>query len=205
MMIIEDNFIHSSVANEILKYSPPETASGIKSVHVRDLYEATKGYTVLCDLTKTEVSKEISKLQGDATVVDAVPDIFADLANKIGSKLSISTEHVFVQYIKVGKNGKVGKHYDVGLPGHVTYKCNICVDGPQNDVIYVGKEKFVINNYDLYCFEANLFKHWMDAREETRTHLSYGFLLPYESLGLDSDSPRARLSNRIFKAYFSKM
>jgi len=78
----------------------------------------------------------------------------------------------------IGSGGEIRKHYDVGIPGYITYKCNICVSGPENDLIYAGKEFLTINPLSLYCFEANLYKHWMNSSPIPRMHLSYGFILP---------------------------
>lgn len=194
------NFITSNEVEEIIQYSPPKLKS-IDNDHIKKVNEATNGWSILCDLTQTSVSKEVAKFQGDNTLVDKVPSIFHNLADRISSSLSISKEHVFFQYIVVGKQGEVKKHYDAGKPGFVTYKCNICVDGPELDVIYVDRNEVSINKLDLYCFEANFYKHWMNKNDCPRIHLSYGFLIPYVELGWSESDPRVRLSNRIWRAY----
>jgi hypothetical protein len=195
------NFISKEEVDVILAYNPSCKEVEISNEHIRTIAEATNGYTVLCDLTKSEVSKEVSEFQGDATLVDNVPSIFHELSDRISKTLSISAEHVFFQYIVLGPNGMVKKHYDAGKPGYVTYKCNICVSGPDKDVIWVDKSSLSIAPMELYCFEANLYKHWMDSVESSRVHLSYGFLIPYSELGWTEDSPRVRMSNRIWRAY----
>jgi len=195
------NFISKEEANLILGCAPKPNETHIQNEHIRTIAEATNGSTILCDLTKSDVSKEVAEFQGDATLVDQVAPVFHQLAARISEALSISRSHVFFQYINLGVGGKVGKHYDAGKPGYITYKCNICVSGPEQDVIWVDKDPLTIRPMDLYCFEANLFKHWMDSTDQKRIHLSYGFLIPHHELGWNENDPRVRLSNRIWKAY----
>jgi hypothetical protein len=194
-------FITAEEASQIINFNPPRQEVVIENEHIKTVNDATKGWSVLCDLTNTEVSNEVAKFQGDATLIEQVPEIFHELAERIAHKLSISSNHVFFQYIMVGGNGEVRKHYDAGKPGYITYKCNICVSGPSEDVVHVDDLDMLIGQHDLYCFEANLYKHWMDKSDQTRVHLSYGFLLPYSDLGWEENSPRIRLSNRIWRAY----
>lgn len=198
------NFISQEESEAILAYSPTRNDSIIENEHIRAVAEATNGWTVLCDLTKTEVSSEVAKFQGDTTCVDEVPRIFFELADRIADALPVSRDNVFFQYIVLGSGGKVKKHYDAGKPGYITYKCNICVTGPEKDAIFVGDEIMSVSPLDLYCFEANFYKHWMETSEQPRIHLSYGFLLPYSELGWQGDSSRVRLSNRIWEAYIER-
>jgi hypothetical protein len=66
----------------------------------------------------------------------------------------------------------------------------------------VDKEIFDIQQSDLYCFEASLFKHWTEKEfNSKRILLSYGFILPYADLCRTEDDYRVRLSKRIEK-YF---
>lgn len=199
-----DNFLSSDERDEVINFaSVGRPDSDIRNEHIRKVNAGTKGWSILYDVTKTNVSSTVAKFQGDTTCVAAVPDIFIRLIDRIASELSISKDHVFFQYIFVGSNGKVPSHYDAGVPGYITYKCNICVDGPEEDFIYVDKLKCSLFKNSLYCFEANLYKHWMDASDCNRIHLSYGFMLPYESLGWKESSPRVRMSNRIWKAFIN--
>lgn len=189
-------------AEIILHAQNPPEQNEIINEHIREVNAKTKGWSILCDFTKTSVSSTVAKFQGDSTLVQEVPDIYHRLAHRIADKLHLSSEHLFFQLIVLGENGKVSPHYDAGLPGYITYKCNIYVQGPP-DVIFVDKNKIEIQELDLYHFEANLYKHWMEAKNIKRIHLSYGFLIPYKDLGWDADSPRVRLSNKIWK-FFQK-
>jgi len=198
-------FISQEEVKLILEYTPCCNNDVIKNEHIRAIADATNGWTVLCDLTKSDVSKEVAEFQGDSTIVEEVPTIFNELADRIALALNISKNHVFFQYISLGENGMVKKHYDAGKPGYITYKCNICISGPEEDVVWTDDSPLTIFPRDLYCFEANLYKHWMDSSESRRVHLSYGFLIPYSELGWQEDSPRIRMSNRIWKAYIGNM
>lgn len=108
------------------------------------------------------------------------------------------------RFIVVGPGGEVRKHYDAGKPGYIVYKCNIVVSGPTNDMIHVGKKTMSIPPKCLYCFEANLYKHWIDPADESRVHLSYGYIVPYSDLGWDVNSDQVRLSNKIWSIYMKK-
>lgn len=173
----------------------------ISNDHIKKINSEVKGWSILKDFTGTLLSREVSKFQGDSTQVDVVPEIFYELSDRIADKLVINKDHVFFQYIHLGVGGRVAPHYDVGIPGFVTYKCNVCVSGPETDYIWQDKECHEIRPGDLYSFEANFFRHWMDKSDFTRIHLSYGFMLPYSDLGWSEDSPRVRLSNRIWKKF----
>lgn len=201
--VTRKNFVTLEEIEEINSYynSFPREKVVIENNHIKEINEATNGWTILCDLTKTDISIEVSKFQGDATCVEDVPNVLRKISDRIAYDLKISSRHVFVQYISVGSNGEVRKHYDAGKPGYVTYKCNVCLDGPDLDYIYVDSFKHEIDKFDLYCFEANLYKHWMDKSSFPRIHLSYGFIIPYDDLGWYEDHPRIRLSNRIWKNY----
>jgi hypothetical protein len=66
---------------------------------------------------------------------------------------------------------------------------------------FLDKEILKIQETDLYCFEASLYKHWTNEFNSRRVFLSFGFILKYEDLGRDINDPRVRLSKRIEK-YF---
>jgi hypothetical protein len=182
-------------------YSMQPSRTAIENEHIRKINDLTKGWTVLCDFSHTEITESIVRFQGDATIVPEVPTVFRELGNRISQTIGVSNEHSFFQFISLGSDGKVSTHYDAGIPGYVTYKCNICLDGPDIDAIFIDKSPVTIQPGDLYCFEANLYKHWMESNPKPRVHLSYGFIVPIETLGWSPDSPRVRLSNRIWKAF----
>lgn len=197
------NFISLEEAEEIKSYRPPCTEIKFENEHIRKVNEGMLGWSSLCDLSNTHVSKQISEFQGDSSVVTEVPKLFDELATRISETLKISREHCFVQCIQIGDQGRVGQHYDAGMPGFITYKCNIFVHGTaENDGIYVDRIPLLLKQRDLYCFEANFYKHWMPVNP-ARLHLSYGFIIPYETLKWKNDDPRVKLSNRIWKAFMS--
>lgn len=202
---IKSNFISLEEQKEIVEYSNHQPIQQeIENEHIKNVNEEIKGWSVLCDFTQTELSKNVSKYQGDSTLVQEVPEIYHVLADRIAESLNISKDHVFFQYIVLGENGKVPSHYDVVFPGYITYKCNICVEGPSMDLVFVDKHQMLITSLDLYCFEANLYRHWMNTCSNRRIHLSYGFLLPYKELNWREDHPRVRMSNRIWKAFIER-
>jgi hypothetical protein len=198
-----NNFITTDEAKEIIDFSKSfiKTKTEIENKNVKALNEASNGWTFLYDITKSNISKEISKHQGDTTQIDYVSEIFINIADRIAKKINLNKENMFFQYIYLGSGGEVKKHYDVGLPGYITYKCNISVDGPDLDYIYIDKEKLLIEKFDLYCFEANFYQHWMDKSDKSKIHLSYGFVIPYADLGWNENDSRVRLSNKIWEKY----
>ena len=197
------NFISPEEQIEIIEFSKNKPKFDIQNEHIKKINDYTKGWSILYDFSKTAISKNVSKFQGDATQIESAPSIFHNLSQRISDSLSIDKNNVFFQYIVLGATGQVYPHYDAGTPGYITYKCNIAVDGPKQDFIQVDKKTISFNNLDLYCFEANFYKHWMKASENPRIHLSYGFLIPYKTLGYDENSPRVKLSNRIWRAFIN--
>lgn len=199
------DLISESEREEILRlgrqFEP--NACEIANEHIRKINEGTKGFSILCDLTHTEVSETISNFQGDTTSVEKVPEFFHEIADRISDKAGVSNDHFFFQYIVLGAGGGVPKHYDAGMPGYVTYKCNVCISGPDPDILYVDKSEYNVCLGGLYCFEANLYKHWMRQSEFARVVLSYGFIVPLEELNYKDTDPRVRMSNRIWKSFIS--
>lgn len=198
-MQLKHNFItqieQQEIARYIRSYRPETTEVG--NERVRYLTEETKGFSAVHDFTRTELSKKIASIQSDNRILESVPPLLHELKQRIAQALTIKDTDVFMQGILVGQGGRVAPHYDAAPHGYVTYKCNIVVSGPKNDIIYIDKDKIAINDLDLYAFEANFYKHWMDEAEE-RIVLSYGFILPYADLGWESDSPRVKLSDKIW-------
>lgn len=70
-----------------------------------------------------------------------------------------------------------------------------------SQVAHIDNDQYQLSPKDLYCFEANLYKHWLEPNPSSRIHVSFGYLLPYADLGLNNQSPRARLSDRIYKRF----
>lgn len=174
----------------------------IKNEHIKKVNEQSNGYSFLYDISRTKESSYISKFQGDDTVVESCPSFFLEISKRISSCLNINDSHSFVQFIYVGKNGQVRPHYDAAIPGYVTYKCNLQIKG--KTIVNVDKTEFQVKDCDLYCFEASLYKHWIRENEEDMVIVSYGFLLPYGETKWTEDSPRVRMSNKIFKFFQGK-
>ena len=202
-MKIIKNFITEAEVKEIkywLKDYNPNTPK-IENIHIKEINDKINGFSILKDITKTEVSSYISAYQGDNTVVEEVPLILETIKDRIAEQLNLNKDHDFVQVFSMAGGGCVKAHYDAGIPGYLTYKCNANLEGPEVETVFVGKEKLEAGVKDLYCFEANLFKHWVDVSENNRIILSYGFIVPYSDLRWDADSPRVRLSERIWNNY----
>lgn len=198
-------FISKAEKKKILRLGDvfAESSLEIKNEHIKAVKDSLNGFSVLCDLTKTDVSKEISSFQGDSSVIEKVDDIFLDLSDKISKAIGISNKHVFFQYINSKPGGAVHAHYDASVDGYITYKCNIVIKCQERDKLYVDKNIVFLDELDLCCFEANLYKHWMDKSEEERVLLSYGFMIPYEEMGWKENDPRIRMQKRMSK-YFQK-
>jgi hypothetical protein len=199
-MLVIHNVLNDSEIQDLLNGITEAEHPKIENSHISFINKESKGWQVICDLNKTFLTKSIVPYQGDATQRDSIPSVYHIIAKRIADILDLANTNTFCQYIFLGKNGRVAPHYDAGMPGYVTYKCNIYLEGP-DDYLIVGKERSLIKKGDLYCFEANLYKHWMEASNVERTHLSYGYILPYSHFGIDSRNPRVRLSNRVWERF----
>jgi hypothetical protein len=122
------------------------------------------------------------------------------IIDRISNELNLPKENIFLQAVDMNKGGKINPHYDASINGYVNYKCNISVLSEDYD-FFLDKEILKIQETDLYCFEASLYKHWTNEFNSRRVFLSFGFILKYEDLGRDINDPRVRLSKRIEK-YF---
>lgn len=197
------NFISEAEEQEIVQfarsYQPAHT--DVNNQHIKSVNDHLKGYSILKDMTETPVSSYLAKYQGDNTVVQTVPDIFYQIKDRIADTLKISKDHVYFQVGIIRAGGEVRPHYDAGMPGYVTYKCNVAVIGPAEDKIYIDKSHLTVQPRCLYAFEASLYKHWAEKCDCDRVLLSYGFMLPYQELGWTEDAPRIRLSKRIWAAF----
>lgn len=199
-LVVISDFLAKNEQLEIKEYASSMPKAEIFNEHIREVNDRIKGKSILCDLTKTSISKNISKFQGDATEVQEVPAIMRMIGCRIAEKLKISAEHTFVQCIASGDGGQVAPHYDAAMPGYITYKCNVAIEGPKKDLIFIAGRAVEIQPGDLYCFEANLYKHWANTAPP-RILLSYGFLLPLQVLGWNKDDPRVRMSDRIWNKF----
>ena len=102
----------------------------------------------------------------------------------------------------MAKGGKINPHYDASIDGYINYKCNVSILSEDYD-FFMDKASIKVEETDLYCFEASLYKHWTNEFNSRRIFLSFGFVMKYEDLGREINDPRIRLSKRI-KKYFQK-
>jgi hypothetical protein len=145
----------------------------------------------------------ITKFQSISDVSnDPLPDFIHVIIDRISNELNLPKENVFLQAVDMNKGGKINPHYDASLDGYVNYKCNISVLS-EDYGFYVGDEVVNIEETDMYCFEASLYKHWTNEFNSRRIFLSFGFVLTYEDVNRKITDPRVRLSKRIEK-YFQK-
>lgn len=173
----------------------------IPNHHLSELSKVINGKSFIFDISNTEYTKYITKFQSISAVKnEPVPEIIIRLIDKISKTLNISKKHVFLQAVDMNSGGKINPHYDASITGYINYKCNLSILS-DDYIIHIDKNNVPIQETDLYCFEASLYKHWTDEFKSRRIFLSFGFILKYEELGRTDKDPRVRLSQRIEK-YF---
>ena len=172
--------------------------------HLSELSKSLNGKSCIFDVSQTELTKYITKFQSVSDVsTDKLPDFIYNIIDRISTKFNFPKEHIFLQAVDMNKGGKINPHYDASIDGYINYKCNISVLSEDYN-IYIDDEVELINETDLYCFEASLYKHWTNEFNSRRVFLSFGFILSYEILKRDENEPRIRLSRRISK-YFQNL
>jgi len=166
--------------------------------HLRYLISKINGDSYMFDISKTQETKEISNYQsGGHVMIEEVPQIIHDIIDKICETTDIPKKNCFLQAVDMDHGGVIGKHYDASKDGYINHKCNISVLAEDYE-FFIEDEKFIIEEGDLYCFNASLYKHWTQKPfTARRILLSFGFMLEYEDLGLDWENPRVRMSRRI--------
>jgi hypothetical protein len=201
---IRKNFITKDEANQIVQWIDSVNHTGDDSnYHLSELSKTLKGKSCIFDISNTTLTNYITKFQSISDVSnDPLPDFIHVIIGRISNELNISKENIFLQAVDMNKGGKINPHYDASLDGYVNYKCNISVLSEDYD-FYVGEEVVNIEETDLYCFEASLYKHWTNEFNSRRIFLSFGFVLTYEDVNRKITDPRVRLSKRIEK-YFQK-
>ena len=118
--VIKSDFIDNRDVALIKLFKRPETKD-IENQYIENVNEGVKGWSALYDFSKTDLTKAVTKPQGDGTVVeDESPEYYKELGLRIASDLSISSENMFFQYIKIGVGGEVQKHYDVRSEEHTS-------------------------------------------------------------------------------------
>lgn len=200
-----EKYISDIEVNEILSFVRSlNVRKEIRNKHINSVASKLNGDSHMFDITKTNMSKELSAFQSSGNVIDMeLPDIFSKILNRICSELRIPKDNVFLQVLNQEKGGVIHPHYDSAINGYITFKCNMCIQSEEYQ-IFVGDDIFNIKQGDLYCFEASLYKHWTLPLTSSRVILSWGFILPYHLLGRNESDPRVRLSKRIINYFQDK-
>lgn len=197
------NFLDAESREKVLAYVDTiDQHIVINNHHLSYLIDRINGSSYMYDISKSEISRKITEYQsGGQLVHEELPQVFHLIADKIAKALNIPNAHSFLQIVDMNSGGTINKHYDASFPGYVNYKCNISVMSEDYEFA-VDSETIAVQETDMYCFEASLYKHWtVTTFTGRRVLLSFGFMVPYEILGRSVDDPRVRLSNRIEK-YF---
>ena len=196
-------FLDENTRAEIIKYVDTINEEVIlNDHHLRHLIAKINGSSYMFDISKTDLTEKLTKYQsGGHVMINNLPSVFSDLVDRISKQMGLPTDQVFLQVVDMNDGGTIGKHYDASFDGYINYKCNISVLSEDYDFC-VDDEIVNVNQSDMYCFEASLFKHWtLKPFTARRILLSFGFLVPYEILNRSKEDPRVRLSKRIEK-YF---
>ena len=201
---IRKNFITKDEANQIVQWIDSVNHTGDDSnYHLSELSKTLKGKSCIFDISNTTLTNYITKFQSISDVSnDPLPDFIHVIIDRISNELNLPKENIFLQAVDMNKGGKINPHYDASLDGYVNYKCNISILSEDYD-FYVGDEVVNIQETDMYCFEASLYKHWTNEFNSRRIFLSFGFVLTYEDVNRKITDPRVRLSKRI-ERYFQK-
>ena len=196
------NFITKDEANQIINWLGSVNHTDRDSNHhLTEISKISNSKSFIFDISNTHLTNYITKFQSVSDVSnDSLPDFIHVIIDRISNELNLPKENIFLQAVDMNKGGKINPHYDASINGYVNYKCNISVLSEDYD-FFLDKEILKIQETDLYCFEASLYKHWTNEFNSRRVFLSFGFILKYEDLGRDINDPRVRLSKRIEK-YF---
>jgi len=177
---------------------------GDPNYHLNEISKVLKGKSCIIDISNTDITNYITNFQSVSKVSkQEVPKIINIIFERISKENNLPLDNIFIQAVDMNKGGKIQPHYDAALDGYINYKCNISVLS-EDYKIFIDKSSPVIEQKDLYCFEASLYKHWTEEFNSRRVFLSFGFIVPYEVLSRNENDPRVRLSKRIAK-YFQKL
>jgi hypothetical protein len=192
------NFISDDEVNLIVDWVDslnPE--DGDPNYHLSEISKTLKGKSCIIDISNTKLTNYITNFQSVSKVLQQdIPQIIKTIFKRISEKNNLPLDNIFIQAVDMNKGGRVQPHYDASIDGYINYKCNISVLS-EDYKIFIGDSSPVIEQKDLYCFEASLYKHWTEEFNSRRVFLSFGFLVPYHVLGRDKNDPRVRLSRRI--------
>jgi hypothetical protein len=199
------NFISDDEVNLIVDWVDslnPE--DGDPNYHLSEISKTLKGKSCIIDISNTKLTNYITNFQSVSKVLQQdIPQIIKTIFKRISEKNNLPLDNIFIQAVDMNKGGKIQPHYDASLDGYINYKCNISVLS-EDYKIFIGDSSPVIEQKDLYCFEASLYKHWTEEFNSRRVFLSFGFIVPYSVVGRTENDPRVRLSQRISK-YFQKL
>ena len=201
---IKKKFISKDEVNQIVNWIDSVNHSGNDSnYHLTELSKTLNGKSYMFDISNTPLTNYITKFQSISDVSqDTLPEFIYDIIDRISDEFNFPKDNIFLQAVDMNKGGKINPHYDASVDGYINYKCNISVLS-KDYKIFIDKSSPTIEQKDLYCFEASLFKHWTEEFNDRRVFLSFGFLIPYNILGRNDDDPRVRLSKRIQKYFQS--
>lgn len=202
---IKKKFITKDESNQIIEWLDSVNHTGNDSnYHLSELSKKLKGKSCIFDISNTPLTNYITKFQSISDVsLEPLPDFLHNIIDRIVKEFNLPKDNIFLQAVDMNKGGKINPHYDASIDGYVNYKCNISVLSEDYD-FFVGNEIAKIEETDLYCFEASLYKHWTNEFNSRRIFLSFGFVLKYEDVNREINDPRIRLSQRIGK-YFQKL
>ena len=171
--------------------------------HLSELSKVVKGTSIIFDISKTNLTDYITNFQSTNKVEkDGIPEFIQIIIDRVANLLNLPKDNTFIQAVDMRQGGKINPHYDASIDGYINYKCNISVLSEDYD-IFIGDGSAHIEEKDLYCFEASLYKHWTNEFNSRRIFLSIGFIVPYSTMNREENDPRVRLSKRIEK-YFQK-
>ena len=201
---IVKNFISDDEVNLIVDWVESINHTGNDSNHhLTELSKDLNGKSYMFDISNTPLTNYITKFQSISDVSkDILPSFIYKIIDRISEEFNYPKDNIFIQAVDMNKGGKIQPHYDASIDGYINYKCNISVLS-EDYKIFIDDSSPVIEQKDLYCFEASLYKHWTEEFNSRRVFLSFGFILPYDVLGRNESDPRVRLSQRISK-YFQK-
>lgn len=198
------NFLKKDERDLVIEYvNSINHKSQAHNIHLKHLISKIQGNSHIYDISKTDITKEITTYQsgGGDVMKEELPEIFHNLTEKITELVGIPNKNSFLQIVDMDRGGIIGAHYDATFDGYINYKCNISVMAEDYTFVIDNKE-LIIKENDLYCFEASLYKHWtLKPFTSRRILLSFGFILPYKELGRDEDDPRIRMSKRIRRMF----
>ena len=201
---IKKKFITKDESNQIVEWIDSVNHIGNDSNHhLTELSKSLNGKSYIFDISNTPLTNYITKFQSISDVSkEPLPELINNIIDRISKELNLKKDNVYLQAVDMNKGGKINPHYDVSIDGYINYKCNVSVLSEEYD-FFIDKESIKVEETDLYCFEASLYKHWTNEFNSRRIFLSFGFVMKYEDLGREINDPRIRLSKRIEK-YFQK-